>query len=86
MTTDNATVIPTCLAAILTDEEAHVRFFEREITCLVAETAKTLDRYLEAPALDAVRPAVAAQIHTTIEQRLFRAGLLSLSSTSGAGD
>ena len=44
---------------------------------------RTLDRYLEAPALDAVRPAVAAQILATIEQRLIRAGLLTLSAPEG---
>ncbi len=46
---------------------------------------RTLNRYLEASALDAVRPAVAAQILTAIEQRLSRAGLLALSPSHGDG-
>lgn len=47
---------------------------------------RTLERYLEAPALDAVRPAVAAQILATIEQRLIRAGLLTPSPPEGEAD
>ena len=39
---------------------------------------RTLDRYLEAPTLDSVRPAVAAHILGAIDQRLFRSGLLAL--------
>lgn len=39
---------------------------------------RTVDRYLDAPVFDAVRPAVAAEILGAIERRFTRVGLLAL--------
>jgi hypothetical protein len=44
---------------------------------------RTVDRYLDAPVFDSVRPAVAAEILGAIERRFIRVGLLALPTRGG---
>ena len=63
---------------LLTDGGPSAEQARRSAQAWWRKLPRTIDRYLEAPMLDAVRLAVAAHLLGTIKQRLIRAGLLAM--------